>query len=223
MTIRKHKNPSPGFGIPPPYNQRTGTYEPLIIKGDYPYCAMMQIAADDEFADYVICRGYDPRVKKFFDYVEDDADKIGIPVAKPWSNRTAGAYTVGHIFPAVLPLTKLGQSPGVAATSDGQPADLDEEVGILYTDDSSRVVSWILLDADDTAKFAKLDEDLDQGDEAEATIWSGDPLAETSTTVTVYDWFLESSMKLASGVKVMLTPMSGKLYVTQSDTCPVDQ
>ena len=113
----------------------------------------MQVAAEDEFADYVICRGYDPRIKKYFDYVEGDADKVGIPVAKPWSNRSTGVYTVGHVFPAVLPLTRLGQNPGVAATSEGQPADLDEEVEILTTTagepyDEERVINWLLLDQD---------------------------------------------------------------------------
>jgi len=74
-----------------------------------------------------------------------------------------------------------------------------------------------------SVQFAKLDEDLDAGDSGEASIWSGDPLADSGDTVTVYDWFLEADMKLESGVKVMLTPISGKLYVTQSNTCPVDQ
>ena len=74
---------------------------------------MMQVAAEDESANYVVCRGYDPRVKKFFDWVEGDPYKKGIPVAKPFNNRTVGAYTVGHVFPAVLPLTRLGQNPGV--------------------------------------------------------------------------------------------------------------
>lgn len=140
------------MGIGPPINPMTVERAQLISPGDSPYCAMMQIAAEDEYDDYVICRGYDPRIKKFIDYVAGDGDKVGIPVAKPWSNRVANAYTVGHMFPAVIPLTKIGQTPGVAATTQGQPADLDEEIGILKTTISEPYaevidVNWLLLDA----------------------------------------------------------------------------
>ena len=72
-------------------------------------------------------------------------------------------------------------------------------------------------------KFAKLDADQNQGSSCTASIWSGDPLADSGNNETVYDWFLESSMKLSSGSKVVLTRISGKWYVTQSDTCPVAQ
>ena len=125
---------------------------------------MMQVAVEDTHDNYVICRGYDPRIKKFFDYVEavEAAEgvegvegKPGVPVAKPWSNRTAGAYTVGQIFPAVIPLTRIGQTPGVRDPGEdeenpllGQPADLDEDLEILYTDEGI-VVNWILLDTED--------------------------------------------------------------------------
>ncbi len=71
--------------------------------------------------------------------------------------------------------------------------------------------------------FAKLDATLNAGSSCEASIWSGDPLADSGANETVYDWFLESGMKLVSGVKVMLTMISGKWYVTQSNTCSVDQ
>ncbi len=129
---------------------------------------MMQVAAEDTHDNYVICRGYDPRVKKFFDYVEDDADKVGIPVAKPWNHRGAGAYTVGHVFPAVIPLTRIGQTSGVRDPGDdeenpllGQPEDLDEEVEILYTDEEDeserKVVNWLLLEAGGTTLYEILD------------------------------------------------------------------
>ena len=72
-------------------------------------------------------------------------------------------------------------------------------------------------------KFAKLDADLNAGSSCTASIWVGDPLADTGDNQTVYDWFLETGYKLESGAKVMLTLMSGKWYVTMSDTCPVAQ
>lgn len=137
----------------------------MVAPGDYPYCAMMQVAAEDTFNNYVICRGWDPRVKKFFDYsdgVEGVPDAPGVPVAKPYGCRTAGTYKVGQVFPAVLPLTKQGQNPGVAATSEGHPEDLDENVEILYTEDATpRVISWILLDVSSPLRRFELKEDLE--------------------------------------------------------------
>ena len=72
-------------------------------------------------------------------------------------------------------------------------------------------------------KFAKLDATLHAGGSCTASIWSGDPLADSGNDETVYDWFLESGMKLESGVKVRVTLYSGKWYADQSDTCPVAQ
>lgn len=73
---------------------------------------------------------------------------------------------------------------------------------------------------DDSAQFAVLDEDLDtDGDkigEAEATIWSGDPLADSGTTVTVHNWLLGASETLDAGTRIVVTTISGKLYVIQA-------
>ena len=75
MVFRKKKNPSPGMQIPPTYNPQTGERSPLQVKGDFPYCALMQVASEDTHANYVICRGYDPRHKRFFDYESANDDK----------------------------------------------------------------------------------------------------------------------------------------------------
>jgi len=123
----------------------TGKHAPLAIPGEFPCCAMMQVAAEDTHDDYVVCRGYDPRHKRFFDYVQGDADKAGIAVGKPYGSRRLGAYVVGQIFPAFIPLTRIGQTPGVAAVSAGHPAGLDEVVNILY-DENARPINWLLLD-----------------------------------------------------------------------------
>ena len=117
-----------------------------MAEGNFPVCAMMQVAMPDTHADYLICRGYDPRVRKFFDYVEDDEDKLGIPVAKPYGKRQVGQYEVGQVYAALIPLTRIGQTAGVAADTQGHPADLDEEIEILYTDDDI-VVTWLLIDS----------------------------------------------------------------------------
>lgn len=135
-----------------------------MVPGFYPYCAMMQVAAEDTHANYVLCRGFDIRIAKFIDY--DAADLVnspGIPVAKPYSNRRVGAYEIAQIFPALLPLQtgnpspadvlwRVGQNPGVAATTAGHPADLSEEVEILYTDDDPAIaINWMMIDSSGTS------------------------------------------------------------------------
>ena len=184
MTIRKRRQPTPAFKLPSPYNPMTGQRASLEAEGAFPYCAMMQIAATDDQDDYVICRGYDPRVKKFFDYEETPAEppegyvaKPGIPVAKPYGSRVAGAYEVGQVFAAVLPLMKIGdnftasQNPGVAADTQGHPADLDELVELLYTnDDTPLVVNWLLLDSGSVGvRWASTNGELD-GDDPDGTV-----------------------------------------------------
>ncbi len=147
MTDRKRRQPTPHFNLPPSFDPMTGEHAGLQVSGVHPYCAMMQVAAEDTHDDYVVCRGYDTRVKRFFDYDANDADKAGIAVAKPYGSRTAGNYQVGQMFAALLPLGRLGQTPSVAATSEGHPADLDEEVEILY-DDNGKVINWMLVGAE---------------------------------------------------------------------------
>lgn len=144
---RKRRTPSPGFRLPPPFQPLTGERAPLDVAGVYAHCAMMQIAAEDTHEDYVICRGYDPRIRRFFDYdAADLANKPGLPVGKPYGSRTAGVYTVGQVFPAMIPLTRIGQTPGVAETTQGHPADLDEDVEILY-DEDDKAINYMLMDA----------------------------------------------------------------------------
>jgi len=164
VTVRKHRNFAHGFGMPSPYNPMEGVYADIQTKGVFPYCAMMQVAAADTHADYVICRGFDVRIRKFINYVEGDTtNSPGIPVAKPYGNRVTGVYTIGQMFPAILPLQtggpsptgadiRFGQNPGVAATSSGHPADLDEEVEILKTDEDV-VINWMLLEGGSGAKL----------------------------------------------------------------------
>lgn len=136
MTIRKRKTPTPYFKLPPPFNPISGERAALVTHGVSPYCALMQIAEEDVHENYVICRGFDPRIRKFLD---------SIPVAKPYGSREAGEYTVGQVFPALLPLQRLGQTPGVASVTQGHPADLDEVVDNLYTDDGT-AINWLLID-----------------------------------------------------------------------------
>jgi len=64
-----------------------------------------------------------------------------------------------------------------------------------------------------SVRFAKLDEALEAGSSATASIWSGDTLADSGDNVEVYDWWLPTGEELASGAKIAITQISGKWYV----------
>jgi len=176
VTVRQRKNFAHAFKMPQPYNPMEGVYADIQTKGVFPYCAMMQVAADDDKADYVICRGFDVRIGKFINYVDGDTtNNPGIPVAKPYGLRSAGVYKVGQMFPAVLPLQsggpspndadiRFGQNPGVAAETVGHPADLDEDVGILTTTAGVKV-NWMLLSSMNAARMWRftLNADINAG------------------------------------------------------------
>lgn len=157
MVIRKRRQPTPHFKLPPPFQPITGEQAALRTFGVSPYCAMMQVAATDTHDNYLLCRGFDIRIAKFVNYdAADLANNPGIPVAKPYACRQTGVYEVGQIYAAFLPLQtgapspasvpwRVGQNPGVAAVTTGQPADLTETVEILYTDDG-QVINWSLVE-----------------------------------------------------------------------------
>lgn len=154
--FRKHRNPTPGFRMPPPFQPMTGTHAALQVPGVFPHCVLMQVAAEDTEDEYVLCRGFDPRINKFIDYEEGNEDKPGIPVAKPYRCRMAGLYHMAEIYAAALPVQsscpsptgakiRIGQNPGKAKTSTGPPADLDEEVEELFTTEG-KAVNWMFID-----------------------------------------------------------------------------
>ena len=170
--FRKRKRPTPGFKIPPPYNALHGEQANLRQDGTSPFCAMMQVAAEDTHTNYVVCRGFDTRILRFVDYAEGDSDKPGIPVAKPFGKRRTGTYNVGEVYPALLPTQgntsftdfrqvvyippspvevnwRLGQNPGVVAgggAAGGQPESLSDTISILY-DENGDVINWLLIDS----------------------------------------------------------------------------
>jgi len=178
---RKRKNPTPHFKAPPPYNPMHGEQANLRQDGTAPYCAMMQVAADDTYTDYVICRGFDPRILKFIDYAVGDANKPGISVAKPFGRRTAGTYEIGEVYPAFLPTQgndeftgfrqvtyvppspstvnwRVGQNPGTVTgggLDGGQPEALTDTIEILY-DHNGKVVNWLLIDSTATQPLGSL-------------------------------------------------------------------
>ena len=156
MTDRKKHQPTPAFRLPPPFQPMTGERAKLLVPGIFPYCTMMQIAAEDTHCNYVVCRGYDPRLRRYYDY--DGGEQPGIAVAKPYWNRFTGVYRIGEVYPAFLPLSAgaerdgkivpfIGQNPGRLEGDEcrGQPTSLDEE--IVHLEDENGVnISWMLLD-----------------------------------------------------------------------------
>lgn len=179
MTFRKRRNPTPGFNLPPPYQPMTGQRAQLQIPGLFPYVAQMQVAERDIYDKYVICRGFDTRINRFIDYEDGNADKPGIPVAKPWGFRMKGLYTKAEIHTVVLPTqgmpstfhspyqvapspdevkTRLGQNPGKAKDSSDQPYSLDEELEQLTTDDD-KPIHWMFANNPSSMIWGMLMED----------------------------------------------------------------
>lgn len=67
---------------------------------------------------------------------------------------------------------------------------------------------------------AKLDEDLDQGSSATASLWhhDGSSLVDIGVNVEVYDWFLKSGETVSTGLKVTVEKMQdGKWWVTAAE------
>ena len=156
MVIRKRKQPTPDFKLPPPYQPMTGERAPLQVQGVFPYCVLMQVASKDDKDDYVLCRGFDCRMNRFIEYEEGNSDKPGIPVAKPYGSRRKGLYKMAGMYAASLPFQssnaspvlakiRIGQNPGKSQVSPGHPADLLEEVDELLTDDG-KYVNWMFIE-----------------------------------------------------------------------------
>lgn len=138
---------------------------------------MMQVAEEDQYENYVICRGFDIRIRKFVDYESGNADKPGISVAKPFGRRLTGTYYIGQVFPALLPTQgtpdqvppspddvdwRVGQNPGVASPAEhgGHPQDLNSSITEM-TDHKGNYVNWLLLDGGGSSSLIGgcLDED----------------------------------------------------------------
>lgn len=160
--FRKRRRPTPHFKIPSPYNPIQGDHANLRQDGISPFCAMMQVMEEDTYDNYVVCRGFDPRILRFME---------NISVAKPFGKRTPGTYQIGEVYPAFLPtqgnanfmdfrqvtytppspndvLWRVGQNPGVAVggLDGGQPENLSGEIEILY-DNNGKVINWLLIDS----------------------------------------------------------------------------
>ena len=195
--------------MPPPYQPITGERETLRAEGVFPYCAMMQVAAEDTHDNFVICRGFDTRIKKYINYDADDPDnKPGISVAKPYGNRHVGIYTIGQIFPAFLPLCwldkdagtstyPLSQSQNPGCVEDlvgvpyyqGQPVSLTETLSPLY-DHNAKAINWMLIGDEAISKvieFTLTAAIVDAAASAEATVDAYYDGADPGSPVNVYN------------------------------------
>ncbi len=209
MTTRKRKNPTPNFRMPPAYNPLTGERADLVRRGVVSRCAMMQVIGDDETEanedthdNYVICRGFDPETKKFYH---------SIAVAKPYDVRGTFPYRLAQLFPAIKAATRLGDNPGVSATTVGQPADLDEVIEPLL-DDDSKPVYWLDISGGAGAHVISgvLDGALAAGGSATMSIWELDDgekdwvnhSTDTGINVTIYPPAVMRSGSIALGIWV---------------------
>jgi hypothetical protein len=182
MTFRPRRRPTPNFKIPPPFNPVSGEHKNLEVPGIFPYCSMMQVAYEDKYGDYVMCRGFDTRILRFIDFEDGNPNKPGIAVAKPFGDRGIEAdgyvtrkYRKGEIFPAFLttqgaaddrvsdyvppsPVAvkwRVGQNPGYVVggnTFGGHPSALSNEVKLLK-DHNDKVINWMLIHADTDKHF----------------------------------------------------------------------
>jgi hypothetical protein len=124
------RTPAPYFKVPPPYNPMTGGRASLSPEKPFMgRLAMFQVCQEDIYDNFVVCRGVDPEMQVYFD------DEHTMCVAKPYELRGTYPYVVGQVICCAKVRGKLGDNPGVAATTMGQPADLDEEVEMLTTAD----------------------------------------------------------------------------------------
>jgi len=231
--FRKRRRPTPNFKIPPPVNPVDGGFASLGIQRILPYCAMMQIAADDEYDDYVICRGFDTRILRFVDYESGDRNKPGISVAKPFGCRTAGKYSIGEVYPAFLPIQgtavytppspssvnwRVGQNPGVVDgdSNAGHPIDLSSSIELLF-DHNGVAVNWIFIHAGSEGLFRFHSfEDWDEGT-AEAIVKEMDGSFVANETIYDPDRIFEGML---AGTKGLVYYQGGKYYIIQAKCDP---
>ncbi len=213
MTWRKRRSPAPAFRQPAPYDPRKGRYARVGVEGILSRVAMMQVVGDDETVanedthdNYVLCRGYDPETRKFYH---------SVACGKPYGLRGTNPYQLAEVIPAIKVMTRIGETPGVAETTVGHPADLDETIEILK-DDAGHPIAWLLLDTGSGQRFRifRLTEALAFGGTATANPrnWdevAGDDVTDTTTEITVWDYIgdREGSIgHVGTGVKLGSEP-----------------
>lgn len=198
--FRKRATPAPGFRQPSPFNPITGQFAQIGKAGIVSRVAMMQVIEEDTHDNYVVCRGFDPETQRFYSTIN---------VAKPYGARGSGSYQAGQVFAAIKAKTLLGDTSGVAKTTVGHPADLDEVVEILKDDDGNPI-AWLLLDASGSGvRIGVLSQSLAKGGSATFSEWTvsqGSFSDAGKDDETVYDWLMKTgAANIASGKKIVYT------------------
>lgn len=195
MTNRRRSFPLEHIAVP--FNRGTGGFTPLTPTFPY-YPAMMQVIEEDTHENYVVCRGFDAEHNVFIN---------SLPVAKPYGERgTTGTYNVGEVYPAIKPRTAIGFTPGKAETSTGHPADLNEKIVGLQTEEGVWV-QWLLLTGEGSSTLiGKLDADLDYDETTgvSVSIYS-DPTTDSGTNkegVLPPPWMTSGTINSGSWVEV---------------------
>lgn len=208
--LRKKRQPAPFFGMPgAPMNPVTGKRAPLGRDTTATRVAMFQVIAADTHDNYVVCRGYDFENRVFLNTVS---------VAKPYGLRGTFPYEVGHVLAAAKPRMVLGETPGVASVTTGQPADLNETVAILY-DANAKPVAWLDLGVGVSTGFrlGKLDAEWTTGS---ATVsvwtWNGSAWADSGENLTVYQypWVASWTIAISTWVKLDYHGQAKAWYAT---------
>ncbi len=151
MTLRKRKNPTPFFRLPPPFNPLTGESAELQGPEYDTRLAYFQVYSADTHANYVVTRGYDPSCDHFFNGTTGT-----VSVAKPYALRGTYPYKIGQILTCAKVRSRLGDNVGKAKTSQAHPADLNEAVELL-TDDAGKGIVWLhVLDRIESTFKAKI-------------------------------------------------------------------
>ena len=145
---------------------------------------------------------------------------------EPIADDAQGLACVSGVVPVQVSFT-YSDSP-YADVLDGDDAKLVGSEGgmpILYKETGTGT-KWALVQMGvpyyPTIR-GKLDDDLDAGSSEVFSVWDGATLADTNRNVTLYDWFITASSKIASGTKCSATWRSGKWYLEVPGACETDQ
>lgn len=126
--------------MPPPYDPATGRHVPLGPVVDKTRLAIFQVTETDDHQDYLVCRGWDLDTDPTCQHRIEE-----IHVAKPYHLRGTYPYRIGQVLVCSKIRTRLGDDPGKAETTIGQPASLTEEM-VQLTDDDGNSVQWMVVD-----------------------------------------------------------------------------
>jgi hypothetical protein len=148
-----------------------------------------------------------------------------VVLAEAVRSGAVGWGVASGVVPCKVDLTYSGQPyADVAAGDRGKLAAGEGGAAQVLWHAGTAGEQWALVRLGSPAYpklFGKLDGDLTQATgSATMSVWEGSTLADSGRNVTVYDWFLPTGKKIASGAKVAAVWNSGKWYVDTTDTCP---